>query len=313
MGAVSVRRNRIARAPLPVLAGEPARGGRRTKQRDRRPRDPGDVRRGSRARAAPFLRRRRRRARPGLSELRRGAVTRFVAGVGQRVRELSHHPRTDRGCAGHPRPVTRRRDGSRARGTEGLGKRPATWAAGVDPPRHAVVRVRSPAGGPLPEGAGPSAGLPRGPAPHRVHGKPPALCRDGSRTAGGCLGRPEECRDRNRCSAGLQACGVCGRPEGRARTSESILDTLFRPARFGGGTIHMHNGACFHRTPYSGPGASSKRVARASVDHGSSSPAVLRWPQSCRRHHQSHRRPRRHRPNRRARPRTIRSASRCRR
>ena len=80
-------------------------------------------------------------------------------------------------------------DGSRAGRAEGVGKRPATRAPRADPPRHAVVRVRSRAGDPLPEGAGPPAGIPRGAAPRRVHRKPPAVCRDDSRAAGDGVGR----------------------------------------------------------------------------------------------------------------------------
>ena len=90
---------------------------------------------------------------------------------------------------GIPGAVGRRGDRSRARRTEGVGKRAAARAARVDAPRHAAVRVRSRACDPIPEGTCAPAGLPRGPAARGVHRQPPALCRDDPGTAGGSLER----------------------------------------------------------------------------------------------------------------------------
>ncbi len=163
LGAVSVCRSRNVRDPLPMLARDPAGRRRRTKQPRRRRRDSGDVPRRRRPRAAALLRRRRRRARPGLSELRRRAVIRFVAGADRRRRAAFRFIlRPNRGGAGRFQACRSPAGPICARRTEGVRKRPATWPPRADPPRHAAVRLRSRACRPLLEGACPPAGVPRG-------------------------------------------------------------------------------------------------------------------------------------------------------
>ena len=113
---------------------------------------------------------------PGCLNYAVGVVARFAAGAGRRRRQLSVHPRTDRGRAGRRRACRSRAgrdlalDGRKVSGNAQRRGRRALLHHGT-----LLYDFDRGACGPLSEGAGPPAGLPRGAPARGVHRESAAL------------------------------------------------------------------------------------------------------------------------------------------